>query len=183
MIGIVYMGPGLLIIIAGWIFYMVMYFSGVIMLSSTPPHGEPSGMAFVLLFGALGSLFLSLFVGWFLIMLGGVPLPVALAHFAAQDRLGAAFHVRELNAILRADKWGYFIGWVVVVGLGGVMYFAIILLYSTLIQACLIYFIAAPIGLYLLLVSAVVFGQFYREGLARFHPPVVDQADAEVNPL
>lgn len=179
-VGVAYLGPGLVIMIGGWVAYMVMYFGGSVLLFSTPSYQNPSSLAFVLMFGSLVILFLSMLVGGLLNIVGVIPLPAALAHFVANDKLSAAFQVRQWGAIVRADKWGYFIGWVVVLGLMGVIYFAFMLLYFTVIFCCLMYFVAIPIGFYLLLVSAVIFGQFYREGTARLSlqpsKPEVEQA-------
>ena len=166
-VGVAYMGPGLVIMIGGWVVYMAMYFGGGILLAGTPSHQDPSSLVFVLMLGAVVILLLSMFVGWLLSFVGVIPLPVALAHFVANDKLSAAFQMRQWGAIVRADKWGYFIGWVIVLGLVGVMYFALLLMYFTVIFCCVMYFVLIPIGFYLLLISAVIFGQFYREGTAR----------------
>lgn len=179
-VGLAFLGPGLVILVGGWISYMVLYFSGVILLANTPSNASPPGYVFALLLGGIGSLFLSMFVGAFLIIAGGIPLPAAIAHFVARDKLGAAFHLREWSAIIRADKWGFFIGWVVVLGLVGVIYVAMMLAYLTVILFCLIYFIGIPIGFYLMLVSAVVFGEFYREGAARINSEAGKQAGQQV---
>jgi hypothetical protein len=176
-VGAVYLGPGFLVMIGGWVLYMIMYFGAFAMIASTPSHQEPSGVGIALMMGAMGVLFFSMFVSWLLIILGGIPLPAALAHFVARERLGAAFHVREWSAIIGADKWGFFIAWVVTMGLVGLVYFAMMMVYFTIIFCFLIYFIAVPVGLYLMLVSAVVFGQFYREGAARLETEVGDQVD------
>lgn len=171
-IGVVYTAPGWIVMIGGWVAYMVMYFWGIALISKTPARHAPPDAAFPLIFGAMGILFLSLLVGWLLCLAGVIPLPAALAHFVARDKLSAAFHLREWGAVVRADKWGYFIGWVVVVGLMGVMYCVMMLFYFTVVLCCLMYFVAIPIGFYLLLVSAAVFGQLYRESAAKANLPV-----------
>jgi hypothetical protein len=96
-----------------------------------------------------------------------VPLPVALAHVAAREKLGAAFNVFEWGAILAADRWEYFISWVIVVGLASLLQFAVALVYFTIILLAVAYVVVLPLSFYLLLVAAAVFAQVYREGAAR----------------
>jgi hypothetical protein len=171
----VYLGPGLIIMVCGWGLYMLMYLGGFSLLGQTR-HAAVPGLALVLIFGAVGVLCLSLFAGWLLTLCGGVPLPAALAHLAAREKLGAAFNVFEWGAILAADKWGYFIAWVVTLGLAGLLYSALLLVYSTIILICVAAFIGLPLGFYLFLVAAVVFAQAYRAGAARQNPPAPAQS-------
>jgi hypothetical protein len=166
----VYLGPSLVIMVGGWVLYMVMYLGGFSLLSNVR-HAAPSGLALMLIVGALGVLFLSLFASLCLLLIGGVPLPAALAHLAAREKLGAAFNVFEWGAILSADRWGYFISWVVVMGLGSLLYVATLLIYFTIVLCAVAYVIVLPLSFYLLLVGAAVFAQAYREGAARQCPP------------
>jgi hypothetical protein len=175
-VGTVYLGPGLVVLIGGWVAYMVIYFSGVVMISDRSYHYASPNLAVALILGAMGILFLSMFFGSLLCMAGSIPLPAAMANFVAHDKISAAFHVREWGAIVRADKLGYFISWVVVLGLAGVVYCASMLLYFTIILCFLMYFIAIPLGFYLALVSAAVFGNFYREGASQLSVKRVEQA-------
>lgn len=168
----VYLGPGLVIMLGGWLLYMVMYLGGVSLLSNVR-HAAPSGIALMLIFGALGILFLSLFASMCLLLIGGVPLPAALAHLAARNKLSAAFDVFEWGAILTADRWGYFVSWVVIVGLASLIQFAIMLIYFTIVLCAVAYVIVLPLGFYLMLVAAAVFAQAYREGAARLRVPVL----------
>ena len=85
---------------------------------------------------------------------------------ADEDRLGAAFRVRQWWQILKADKLGYFIAWVIVAGPGAVLYTGSMLLYSTMILFVLVPFLVAPTGFYVALVGAVLFGGSYRESAA-----------------
>jgi hypothetical protein len=182
----VYLGPGLVIMVGGWVLYMIMYLGGVTLISNVH-NAAPSGVALMLIFGGLGVLFLSLFASFCLLVIGGVPLPAALAHVAAREKLGAAFNVFEWGAILTADRWGYFISWVVVVGLGSLLQFAVTLIYFTIILCVVAYVIILPVGFYLMLVAGAVFAQAYREGATRLRavatvPAVVAVAPAAVEP-
>jgi hypothetical protein len=170
----VYLGPGLAIMLCGWVLYLFLYLGGFSLIGQTR-HAAAPGLAVVLIVGAVAVLFLSLFAGWLLTVLGGVPLPAALAHMAARERLGAAFNVFEWGAVLAADKWGYLIAWVVTLGLASLLYCALLLAYFTIVLTCVAGFIALPLGFYLLLVAAVLFAQAYREGAARLNPPAPAQ--------
>ncbi len=162
---VVYLGPGSVIMFCGWLLYLVMYLGGINLLQTAPRTG--SGIAALLIAGALGVLFLSLFAGLCLLLVGGLPLPAALGHLAAREKLGAAFHIFELGSVLSANRWGYFLGWVVVVGLTTLIQFAAMLLFFTLILSAVAYILILPLSFYLLLVAAAVFAQAYREGAAR----------------
>jgi hypothetical protein len=89
--------------------------------------------------------------------------------------VAAAFRVREWWPLLRANKLGYLIAWVVVAGLMALSYAALIMVYYTLVLCCFIPLLMAPAGFYVSLVSAALFGQTYRESVAmlaaRNQPP------------
>ena len=111
-------------------------------------------------------MFLSMFLGTLFSLLGAVVVPVALGHFVAQGKLRAAFRVRQWWHILKADKLGYFVTWIVMAGLIGMAYIGFMLAYSTLVLCCLLPFLMAPFGLYVTLVGSALFGQTYRESQA-----------------
>jgi hypothetical protein len=119
-----------------------------------------------------------MFVGTFLLIVGAIPLPAAIANFIAHDKFSAAFHVREWGAILKADKWGYFIAWLIYLGLIAMIYIGFMLAYFTLFLCCFFYLAAFPIGLYLMMVSAAIFGQYYRES-AKLVPADSKTTDTE----
>ena len=66
--------------------------------------------------------------------------------------------VHQWWQILKADKLGYFVAWVIVTGPGAVLYTGSMLLYSTMILCVLVPFMVAPTGFYVGLVGAVLFG-------------------------
>src|SRR3970040_848059 len=89
-ISFVFFLPGTFVLLAGY----GAYFASFLTLST--PTGNETDAAFVLPF-LLGmvSLFLGLGLGSLLFVLASIPLPVALAHFAAEDRFAAAFQFRR----------------------------------------------------------------------------------------
>jgi hypothetical protein len=115
------------------------------------------------MFGSMAIFLLSLFFGFILILLALIPLPAAMAHFVAQDKVAAGFRVREWWPLLRANRSGYFAAWVVVFGLITILNFAIVLAYYSVVLCCLIPFLAAPISFYVSVVALALFGQTYRE--------------------
>lgn len=162
LIGLLYLAPGSVVLVSGYLLYFVVWIGGLSFLEGVSPRNAPPEAFFVLVFGAIAILFLSLFLGMSLWLAGLLPLPAALAHFAAEDRFTAAFDVPALWRLINADRWGYFLGWVVTLGLVGVIYAIFTILYFTIIFCLVAGYILAPLGFYLLLVAAIVFGQFYR---------------------
>lgn len=129
--------------------------------------GDPAegGLAFLFMLG-MGTMFLMFALGTVLLVLASIPLPIALAHFAFEDRFSAAFEVRTWWTILRRNLLGVLIGWVVVMGLVGVLWIASLALYYTFILICLLAFLVMPAYFYVLLVGSALYGDLYAEGRA-----------------
>lgn len=160
-IGLVYLAPGLLIGLCGMLAYFGIWF-GTLINTGRGGRADIDEVFLPWLLLAMVILFGSIFLSWFLSLLGAVPLPLALAHFAAEDRLGAAFNLRGIGRRMGADPWGYFLGWVITFGLGAVLYLAFVLIYTTLILCFFAPWVIAPFGFYLMVVGAGVFGRHYR---------------------
>ncbi len=166
LVSLVYLLPGAIVFYGGMALYFVSSFVLPVLMSAAE---EGSGVAFVLpllFLASMAIMFLSMFVGSILFLLGIIPLPVAAAHFAEQDEVAAAFRLREWWPLLRVNKLGYFIAWVLVAGLAAILYLAFMLAYYTVALCCCIPFLGAPLGFYLSLVGAVLFGQTYQESKA-----------------
>jgi hypothetical protein len=166
-VNLVYLLPGALVSIGGMAIYFASSFAFPLMMGAAEQgRDETLALTMVMMFFvSFAIMMLSMFLGSLLGLLGTLPLPMATAHFIAQDKLATAFHVREWWRLLRANWLGYLISLVVAAGLIAVLYIALMLAYSTVCLCCLIPIIAAPIGFYLLLVSAALFGQTYRESV------------------
>lgn len=167
-----YMLPSTLAFVLGWGTYM---FAAMIMPIAMEAGGgrgaEPSGPLVVLMLAGMGVMMLSMVVGSLLLVLGALPLPMALSHFVAQDKVAAAFRVREWWRLLRKNLMGYVVVWIVLSGLLGVLYYAFMLVYMTMVLCCLIPFLIAPASFYIGLVSAALFGQLYRESQLTLDEP------------
>ncbi|MBM3120565.1 MAG: DUF4013 domain-containing protein [Chloroflexi bacterium] len=141
------------------------YFGALIPLSiASSADASVSDPAILGFLAAMLILMLSIVLGSVLLVLGILPLPASVAHFAAQDRLAAAFRIREWWRILSANWLGYFVAFVVVSGIFGLAYGAFMILYSTLVLLCVGFVVIVPAGVYTLLVGAALFGEAYREG-------------------
>ncbi len=153
--------PGILILLIGMGLYFVATFTFPFIALE---GGRDAEILFpMLMMGSMAVLFLSLFVGTLAMTLGVIPLPMATAHFVAEDEVSAAFRLREWWPLLQANKMGYFIAWVVVAGLMALLYIAFMLAYYSVVLCCITPLLIAPIGFYLYLVSVGLFGLIYRE--------------------
>jgi Protein of unknown function (DUF4013) len=178
-VGLVYLGPAIVLFIIGMVAYFSMFVALIAVTPESSANSAASALAGLLSFGAMGILFLCMFFGMLLFLAGAIPLPTALAHFISNDKMGAAFHLREWGRILRNDKWGYLIAWLLVLGMMGIFYFAFMLAYMTFIFCFVGILLAFPAGFYIMVVSAALFGQVYREGTLQ---PEVHASDATINP-
>ena len=158
---LVYLLPGIVVMILGMGAYFFSFFSGVM-----SAQANDAAMGFVMLISML-ILFLSMALGMLLLLLGTIPLPMALAHCAAKKSLGAAFRIGQWWPLLRLNKLDYFIAWVNLAGLAAVMYTLIIMAYYSLVLICLVIPLSAFVGYYLALVFAGLFGRIYRESLQK----------------
>ncbi len=153
-VSLVYLLPGNLIYLGG----LGLYFVGNVALI---PAMEQEAWGVGLFFVLFTVFMIALFLGSLLILLGLIPLPVATAHFVAEDRLASAFHIRRWWSVLKDRRWEYLIAWLIVAGLALVLYFILYLLYYTICLCWLAPIATAPAAFYLMAVSAVLFGQAY----------------------
>ena len=162
-VSFVYLLPGALVSFGGIALYSASMFA---MPLAAGESGQGEAIFAVLFLVSMVIMFLSMGVGGLLSMAGAIPAPAATSHMLAHDQLSAAFHVREWWRLLKANWLGYLAAWIVVMGVAGILYLALTILYYTLVLCCLIPFVMAPIGFYLSLVSAALFGQAYRESVS-----------------
>jgi hypothetical protein len=118
-------------------------------------------------FAILGTFALSILVGSVLLVLGALPLPMATAHLAVRDSLGAGLRLGEWWPRIITNKLGYLVAWVVTLGLASSGYLALGMMYYTVVLICLVPFLSAPFVFYVMLVGAALFGYTYTESGAR----------------
>ncbi len=141
------------------------------------------GMGFILFVGSAGADEPNLAlmnVGWMLIMLAvavffvcallalvcSLPVPIATAHYVATGRFGAAFRLREVTAIIRANPEGFVVAWALTLGVELGAGLLIVALYFTLVFCVLLPVVVPVASFYTHLVWVNLFGQVYRQGRA-----------------
>jgi len=161
----IYLLPGFVVLAAGMGLYFASSFAMPGMYENQILSSDPESVWPWVFLGGMSAMFLSMFLGTVLLAIGAAPLPMALAHLAMRDQFSAAFHPREWWPRVRANAAGYFAAWVVAAGLAAMLYFASTLLSYSVILCCVSPFLSAAGGFYLSLVSAALFGQFYRDSM------------------
>jgi hypothetical protein len=177
-IQIAYILPGVLVYFVGILVYFIASF-GLSLLFSAPRAGSEGGpsaplLMFILFFAIMAILFLTMLLAIALMILGAIPLPVALAHFSAKGDLSAAFRVKEWWPLLRANRLGYFIAWVIIIGLISMLYSVLVPIYSALYFTLFLmpflmiasFILFAPLYLYLSMLVAALYGRTYWESVA-----------------
>lgn len=172
----VYLLPGTVVYCGGLLLYLACFFAMPFLAVGPSRHASLAVLlaGFLPLVG-MGILMVSICLGTVLFVLGAVPLPVAATHIAVKGNAGAAFNVREWWPILRANKLGFFIDWVIAFGLAGLWYLGYMLLAYSMVLCIILPVVAAPALFYVSLVSAARFAQSYRCGelAARWKPESV----------
>ena len=155
-VGLVFLLPGTLVYFGS----MGLYFTSFVVPLAL---GVEEQQMFWFVMAGMVILFVGIFLGFLLYFLGVIPLPAALTHFVAEDRLGAAFQVRRWWAVLKERRWEYAIAWLLLFGLMGITGFVIALLYYSLCLCWLIPIAAIPVSFYVTLVAGVLFAMVWRD--------------------
>ncbi len=175
---LVFLLPGLLIMVVGIGLYFVATFAMPLM--SMAGESEAVVFSMFFLFGSMGIMFLGMAAGSLLLLLGAIPLPAALVHLSLHDKVSAGLRIREWWPILRANKLGFLVAWVIVGGVWAIVYAVYMVAYYTICLCCLLPVIMAPASFYLLLIGAAVFGQAYRDGAEMVAEAQEEVADEEL---
>lgn len=121
---------------------------------------EMSSAPLVGMFGAWALMGL----GMLLALAASVFMTPAVAHMVATGELGAAFRVRQWWPIFRANLGGFLISLLILMGVYMGLSFVLQFVYMTIVLCCLIPFLMAPIGVYMLLLFNALIGEAYRAG-------------------
>jgi len=155
-----YLLPGLVVFFGGIIFYFA------ILIFTIPGSRESGSTMPPTIFFAILVFFAALSLGSLLLLAGGIPLPIALARFADQGRLRAAFEFREIWRALKANPVGYLGAWIVFLGFFYLASFAYYVLYMSIVCCCFSFVpLLVGIGGGGLIFTAMI-GLAYRQGLA-----------------
>ena len=164
-VALIYLGPGMLVSIIGFMAYFLMLIISIAISASSPSYNPTnSGLYILTSFGAMAILFISMALGTILLFAGAIPLPAALANYIAHDKFGSAFHIREWTKIIGRDKWGYLVAWLLMFGMISAAYLNFLITYWTFILCIFGFLLVYPVFFYILLISATLFGQSYRQG-------------------
>jgi len=165
LISLVFLLPGTLVYLVGFGFYFITTF-GLSFISGLSQNSRGYEAIFVPVFLlAMLAFVISVFLGPLLFFLGAIPLPAAVANMAGEGKLAAGFRLRQWWPALWKNKLGYFITWTILFGLFFILYLVIFTAYISCILCWLIPFLMAPLGFYLGVVYAALFGQTFREGM------------------
>ena len=145
--------------------YLFIFLTIGVSASVEASSDAPSGLAAVgPLVGTFGFFCMFGIIMIFALALGLVS-PAIMGHIIATDEFSAAFRFGEWWSIFRANLGGFFIAYVIVLALYSAFSFALSIMYLTIILCCFLPIIMGPVTYYMLLISAVVFGQAYRDGV------------------
>jgi hypothetical protein len=160
----IYLLPGYIVMFGG----MAAYFGGffVLMPIMGTQSSDAAAVMSMLMFALMGIMFLSMFLSYILLFLGGVPLPVAMARVVEQEKFAPGFQLGEIHRLLWNNKGSYFTAWVILAGLMAIFYSITMIFSMTMIFFWAIFILAVPFGFYLLSITAALFGQAYRESLS-----------------
>lgn len=159
-IGLAYLLPGIIILFCGLIIYFVS-FMAIIPQSQQAESFPPITiiLPMIVLFTAIG-------LGSLLLIAGAIPLPAALARFADEGKIGAAFQIREIGRALKANPIGYLGAWIVFLGIYTFASYLYSIMYMTMVCCCIgILFLLIGAGTGAIIFMAMV-GLAYRQGKA-----------------
>lgn len=159
-INIIYLIPGILLVLLGYLVMLVPAITGAMESSrmSWQPLGMMAGMWF---FMGLGIIYL--LVAKF--VLGAIQV-----HVIAKQRFSAGFEVNDWWRLLRANFGGFVLAFVIVMGVTQLLAAAVALTWFTICLICLVPFIAIVVGVYIQLVSAALYALAYREAADKLNP-------------
>ncbi len=161
-VGLIYTLPFVFFFIVGYSFF----FASAIGTEMIEIRGDPSSPFWMIpsFLGTFGSL--ALFgIGFILVLTAGVFMPVIMAHVIATDDISAAFRFGEWWEIFRANLSGFVITYLLVLGLFTALNFVSQILYMTLVLCCILPILFIPAMLYIMVITSVLFGQAYHEGV------------------
>lgn len=161
---LIYLLPGVLFMIGGYVLFMVLDLAFAFSSTSMNSYSSAFPATFV---GNMVGMFGGFGLVWFgllLMLVGSIFLPPALGNLIAKDKFEAAFRIREWWPVLKANLSGYLLAIALVMGIYMLIIMVASSLYITVILCVLIPF-ALCVELFLL--GAMTFSLFavsYRDG-------------------
>jgi hypothetical protein len=130
------------------------------------------------------SLFYMLSFFWLMLSMGcsfflgigiGIPLPAATVHVVYKRSLGAFFQVKEWWKVFRANLGGFVVAYFLLIATSMTLQMMTQILASSMIFMILVMVVPFVVWPYILVISSLLFGQAYREGLENLDLLKLDQ--------
>ena len=165
---LIYLLPAILLIVGGYVLFMVLDFSFVFM---APTYSQsstdifPTAMigSFLGMFGGMGVFMLGFFLAFITILVT----PPALGNMIAKGDFGAAFRIKEWWPILKANLSGYILAVAIAMGLFYLLYMVSFFFYITVVLCFVLpvalvftFFITGAIGF-------SIYSVAYRDGVRK----------------
>ena len=179
-LALIYLAPGYLVLIGGIVVttfgqLLVLPISGLIASSGDPEALFASVLALIgISMGAALLQIVTVAVGLLVLLLGALPLPLAIANYLHEGEFSAGLRLRQIWGFFKVNKSGYLAAWVICIGLLYTLSLSAIFAYMTIVLICLLPFIICPVSFYSNLIGASAFGQYYRESRAMWEKQVVE---------
>jgi hypothetical protein len=174
--GLILALPVVLLFTLGFSFYFGTFFAGI----GASESGR-DGLMGVLFSIGMPVLFCTMAFGILLSIGLHLASGPALTHMAVKGSFGALFQVKEWWQILRANLGGYLIVIFLIYAIGYAIQMLISVTISTLVLMCITPLLLLAVAPYFTVITAVLFGQAYREGVAAL-AVVVEPAGDEPQP-
>lgn len=144
--------------------FFASFSSAMLAENSTAGHETLNAMMSLL---TLGGSYLIFGLVIFLSVIAGFLQSVILPHVAVTGQFTAAFRFGEWWRLLRSNFGEFLLAYVFVLALGIGIGFLYQMLMLTIVLCCVVPFVASVSSVYVLLVSASLYGQVYRTALAK----------------
>jgi hypothetical protein len=164
---IIYLLPALIMVIGGYVLFMVLDFSMVFSASalSNSYHPSPAPMiaSIVGMVAAMAVMMLGIAVAVATIVI----LPPAVGNMIAKGKFEAAFHFREWWPVLKANLGGFVLAVILSMGMFYLMYMLAIVLYATIVLCFLLPFAFVAILFISGATGFSVYAVAYRDGVRK----------------
>jgi hypothetical protein len=163
---LIYLLPGLILAIGGYILFLVLDLS-LVTASTAMAHSSSNpfpGSMLISIIGMFGGLAVAM-IGMVLMYVTLIFVPPALGNLIAKDEFGAAFRFKEWWPVFKANLSGYLIALALALGLFSLMYILAVALYASVILCFLLPFAFCFIIFVFGSVSFSLYAIAYRDGV------------------
>jgi hypothetical protein len=156
---LVYTLPIMLILAVGYGSFFLPFLTTEMMAAGEGVEGAIIIIGYLIGLGLMG-------IGFLVAIAGGIFIPVAVCRVVERGQIRAAFELREIWQVLKANWSGFLLAYLVVIGGSMTAYYGSQMLILTVVLCCLYPLVLSLIGAYLSIVSSALFANAYRDGLA-----------------